>query len=406
MMSPSTPFSNVVHGPAATVETDVLADLARWIRDRRTQGCVRVLLAQRVTEVTHHTVEDWEVTHLDDAAALAQVIYSTGVREAQAVRSAFAYCVFALRGDRGEPSGRFLFRIDARQGWGDLAPAGVTDERTEIIRLLMGHADVSARLSLGHSRGILDQYERLIEQGNTQQTRLLDQAQKRIAELEAREQEGLELRNKLESFAHQREVELTRVRERNETLRFGIKQLGTAAPVVLAAFGLGDLPGKLDAPAPAAGSASPAPRSPAPAAERETAPTSGSPAPAAQEEAAPGPVAQEDAAPASVENLVARFFNSLSDKQALTFGAILRPDQRMILAQLHQLAQAAQADEEAAASAIPAGAVPAPSAEGALVATGEREEAAGTQEPAAADEAAADDASIPTKPPTREGTPQ
>jgi hypothetical protein len=225
------------------VESDPISELARWIPDQIRKRATRFVLAQRVGESAHHSVDEWTTAELTDANALAEVIYGTAVRDAQALKTSLAYGVFALRDDRPEPISRMYLRVDAGAGW--MQPSDPPDERG-VTAMLMRHTEASARLSLGHSRGILDQYERLLEQNTAHHTRLLDQAYARVTALEAREIEALELRDKLQSIARERELELAQLARRSELRLFAVDKLSQIAPLILAKLG----PGGSERPAP------------------------------------------------------------------------------------------------------------------------------------------------------------
>jgi hypothetical protein len=223
------------------VESDPISELARWIPDQLRKRASRFVLAQRVGDSAHHTVDEWTTAELTDANALAEVIYGTAVRDAQALKTSLAYGVFALRDDRPEPISRMYLRVDAGTGW--MQSTDPPDERG-VTAMLMRHTEASARLSIGHSRGILDQYERLLEQNTAHHMRLLEQAYARITALEAREIEALELREKLQSIAREREVELAQLARRSELRLFAVDKLSQLAPLILAKLGpAGERPG-------------------------------------------------------------------------------------------------------------------------------------------------------------------
>ena len=223
------------------VESDPISELARWIPDQIGKRASRFVLAQKVGDSAHQTVDEWMTAELTDANALAEVIYGTAVRDAQALKTSLAYGVFALRDDRPEPISRMYLRVDTGAGW--MQSTDPPDERG-VTAMLMRHTEASARLSLGHSRGILDQYERLLEQNTAHHTRLLDQAYARITALEAREIEALELREKLQSIARERELELAQLARRSELRLFAVDKLSQLAPLILAKLGpAGERPG-------------------------------------------------------------------------------------------------------------------------------------------------------------------
>ena len=222
------------------LESDTVSELVRWIPEQLRKGAVRIVLAQKVADGGHHTVDEWTTAELDDARALAEVIYATAMRDAQALKTALAYGVFAMRMDRPEPVSRMYFRVDAGQSW--MQSTDTPDERG-VTAMLMRHTEASARLSLGHSRGILDQYEKLQDRTVAHLTRLLDQACARVAVLEAREIEALEMRDKLQTMSRERELELANLSRRTELERKaidGVTQFADKiAPLLLAKLGRG-----------------------------------------------------------------------------------------------------------------------------------------------------------------------
>jgi hypothetical protein len=242
----ATVLSPVSSVPAqALVEGDTVSGLARWIADQVAKHASRVVLAQRVEGSGHHTVDEWSVAELVDARALAEVIYGAAMRDAQALRTSLAYGVFAIRSDRPEPIGRYFFRMEAGLGW---QPSDTPDERG-IVAMLMRHTEASARLSLGHSRGILDQYERLLGQNTAHYEQLLQQAYGRIAALEAREMEALEIKDKLQSMAREREIELAKLAHSAHLRGLALDKLGTLAPLLLAKLGASSGGGEAAGPA-------------------------------------------------------------------------------------------------------------------------------------------------------------
>ena len=240
MTMPSNVLSTV-SSVTAHVESDPVSELARWIPEQIRKGASRFVLAQRVAENSHHTVDEWATAELTNAHALAETIYGTAVRDAQAIKTSLAYGVFALRDDRPEPISRMYLRVDAGAGWRQ--PNDPPDERG-VTAMLMRHTEASARLSLGHSRGILEQYERLLELNTGHYTRLLEQAYARVNVLEGREIEALELREKLQSIARDRDIELAQLARRSELRLFAVDKLSQIAPLILAKLApAGERPG-------------------------------------------------------------------------------------------------------------------------------------------------------------------
>ena len=163
--------------------------------------------------------------------SLAHALHDTGLREAHTLRESVAYGVFAFRSDSSVPAGRFVFRIEAGT---DLQGRTVTPDERGLIAMLMQHTESSARLSLGHSREIVDQYQTLLGQGTGHLTRLLEQAYARIRVLEARETEAMNLRDKLQSAAAERAGQLEALKRKDEMRKFALEKLGPMVPIIMA----------------------------------------------------------------------------------------------------------------------------------------------------------------------------
>jgi hypothetical protein len=287
---------------------DTISDLARWITEQVLKHVARIVLAQR-TGAANQVIDEWTLAELVDAGALAQVIYAAAVRDAQALRVSLAYGVFAIRSDRPDPVGCFGFRIECGAGW--LQPSDSPDERG-VMAMLMRHSEASARLSLGHSRGILDQYEHLISQNTAHHQQLLNQAYQRIAALEAREMEALELRNKLQSMARERELELKKLEQSTQMRMFAMDRLGRYLPLLLGRLGL----------------------------------------------AATGGAGADIGAAGTIE-VLEQLISSITQEQLAQLAALLRPEQRAMLAHLYDVLEArhktaaADAPPPAAASPTP-----------------------------------------------------
>ena len=186
--------AEIIHPASApsyvVAEGDIVTDLARFVEDQVRRQCVKFVLVQRTGDALH-AVNDWLVAEMLDAASLAHAIHATALREAQVLRESVVYRVFSFRADQVDPVAHCTFRADGGSEW--LSSAKTPDERG-LVAMLMQHTDTSARLSLGHSREIVDQYQTLLTQRQAHDQRLLEQAYARIRVLEEREMESLELR--------------------------------------------------------------------------------------------------------------------------------------------------------------------------------------------------------------------
>jgi hypothetical protein len=221
--------------------------------------------------------------------------------------------------------GRFVFRIEVGNGF---APSRKADEHG-IIGMLMGHAEISARLSLGHSREIVDQYQTLFVQQNVHASRQLEQANARIRVLEEREAAAIEAHQALQSQLMERQasIEATKRNDdrRDEMRRFGLEKLGLLLPLIMA---------KLGAPV----------------------------------GAAPGGAGTAPSATSQTDDLIDTLMQSMSGEQAKAIANLLTQEQVVLFIHLYEaalgrIAQKNQAAAEArarAASSGDAGATPAP----------------------------------------------
>lgn len=300
------------------VEGDVLSDLVRWVSDQVRRQAVRFILLQKGQE---QPVDEWLVSEMLDTRSLAVAIHAVGVREAHTLRESLAYWVFSLRGDAPVAASRFPFRVDVGSRW--QAVSDSPDERG-VTAMLIRHTEHSARLSLGHSRDIVEQYEKLLDQGTNHLSRLLGQAYARIDVLEAREAEAIELRDKLLTVAGDRDIRLEEIKCKNERQKQALQEFAPLGRVFL---------GKLLG--------------------RETASGVG---------ASPG---ANDPATASVaarlgDDLVDDLIASMTSEQILHMIGVLRPEQTQLFEQIYNLAEARIRRKAGVAAPVPGGSEAAP----------------------------------------------
>jgi hypothetical protein len=312
-------MATVIHPDSAPiyVAAENVADVVRFIEDQVRRHCVRFVLVQRTGDELQ-TVNDWLVAEMLDAATLAHAIHGTALREAQVLRESVVYRVFAFRADQVNPVARCSFRADGGSEW---LSSGRTPDERGLVAMLMQHTDTSARLSLGHSREIVDQYQTLLTQREAHDQRLLEQAYARIRVLEAREMDSLELREKLQSHAAEREAQLDSLRRQDEMRKFAMEKLGPVVPILMAKL-LG---------------ASPANE------------TSGTKVAAAVGAASVAQVGDE---------LVDRLMQSLTPAQLGEVARLLTPEQLALFGELYELAEA-RIQRNRAASSPPQPATPA-----------------------------------------------
>lgn len=300
--------SSAIQSTAVHVEQDVIAQLAAWLEEQIKRQACKATLVQRLGDTTHQTVADFELAAGPvDTHALAEVIYGTGLREAHTLRMSLTYVVFALGTDMERWLGRFVFRIDLGGEGGWLHQAEIPTERA-LVSMLMSHADSSARMSLGHSQQIIDQYKSLLDQANAQSARLLTQAEARIRVLESRETEALELRDRLTSMSREREIQSEELRRRHELRMRALDKIGGVAPLIFPQL------------AKAAGLS-------------------------VAEETAPAGVPAAAVAALQLEafEILRQFIASLSDKQFQDLVSLLELGQTQLLSRLYDIIQAANA---------------------------------------------------------------
>lgn len=238
-MTSSTDILPPLSSVPAHIDGDIVTDLTRWITEQRRKKAVRFVLAQRGSDSSaHQPVNEWSTDEFEDARDLAEAIYGTAVREAQALKTSLAYGVFSARLDRPDNIGRTYFRVEAGTGWMPRLVTDAPDERN-VLAMLMSHADASARLSLGHSHDVINHHERLQEQTVAHYTRLLEQAYARIALLETRETEALVSRDQLRVDARARELELAQEANKTKERLAFMDKLAQLAPMVLSKLGRG-----------------------------------------------------------------------------------------------------------------------------------------------------------------------
>ena len=212
-------------------------DVARFVEDQVRRQAARFVLAHRTGD-TIQPVNEWLVAEMLDPQSLAQAIYGTAQREGQVLRESVIFAVFAFRTELPNPVARCTFRIEGGGEW--LSTTKRADENG-LVAMLMHHTDTAARLSLGHSRDIVDQYQGLLTQQQAHDQRLLEQAYARIRVLEERETEALDLRDKLQSHAAEREAQLETLRRQDEMRKFAMEKLGPIVPILMARL-LGSAP--------------------------------------------------------------------------------------------------------------------------------------------------------------------
>jgi hypothetical protein len=227
------------------VEGDVLSDLVHWVSDQVQRRAVRFVLLQ--TGETQ-PVDEWFVSEMLDTRSLATAIHAVGVREAHTIRESIAYWVYSLRGDAPVAASRFPFRVEVGSRW---QAANDSPNERGVISMLMRHTEGSSKVSLGYSHKIIEQYEKLLEQGTSHLSRLLEQAHARIDLLETREAGQIEMRDNLLAVVGDREVKLEEVRRKSEEDRrkderqkLALKGLAPIGNVLMARLlGQGQLPG-------------------------------------------------------------------------------------------------------------------------------------------------------------------
>ncbi len=322
----------------AFAEPHVITALAQWLSEQIRKGAPKIALCQRLRDGSTQTVEDWDL-HGDplDTQAMADVIYGTALREANALRQSLAYVVGSMRPDGTGMLGRYTFNIEvpAHASW--QSGIDVPVERS-VVGMLMNHADALTRLSLGNAQSSLGNYQQLLRETTEHYARLLVQAQKRIDTLEKREFETLEIREKMHAYEMEKEAARRRddnaneeSKRRHDFRKYTLDKLDRIAPLILPPLARAVSKAGIDIPPP-------------------TLDPRGAPQPPAQaqERAAAEPLTPE----AETFVLVQRLIQSFEPSQIGALAKLLRPDDQLpIFDRLYDLASTELAADAARAAA-------------------------------------------------------
>lgn len=293
------------------MEMDIISDLARWVADQVRRGAERFVLLQRGD--SHQVVDEWLADEMDTVHTLAYAIHATGVREAQTSREPVSFIIFSMRPGSSSAASRYSFRVEMS---GSGRASGSADEKG-ILALMMSHTEMAARLSLGNARDIVEQYQKLLDQSTKHLTLTLEQAHARIRVLEARENEWLDLREKLLSVAADRDIRIEEVKGKFALQEKAIEKLG---PITIA--GLTKLLGSATVAALGLG---------------------GAPANEAAAEGAPGGATAPpppDPEATTIADLLGALIASMTKDQMERLFGVLRPDQLQVFLKIYELSEA------------------------------------------------------------------
>lgn len=202
---------------------DDLEQLVEWLKQQLDEGAVRLVLRQRAERGEPPQVREWAVSPNQDPEPLAADIYRRAQQDARFSRGRTMYGVFAYReGDRSW-SGRHCLIIDGEEGAQGFFEQAV--ERPDVAGLLgqlMRHNEANARMSVGQQLDLVAHYKDMLQT-----------AQGRIEQLEAKLAEQHELYEQLTTLKHQRDLEVRQQDREDKRQDFLIEKLDVVTPVLL-----------------------------------------------------------------------------------------------------------------------------------------------------------------------------
>lgn len=198
------------------------ADVANWLRSQAAEGCCRVILCQRVGSEQQH-VREWSVPDGLDADALAKEITKRMLDEARVLRGPSMYLLFSFKPDTSSYFDRRICRVEGIGASADtlLGDTEQADPRG-IVSQMMRHNEASAKISLGQTLAIVEHYKQILRERDA-----------RIATLEERHTQVIELQERLMSMQHARDVDLIREKRSDKKQAFVRDKLDMLAPVIL-----------------------------------------------------------------------------------------------------------------------------------------------------------------------------
>jgi len=210
------------------------ADIANWLRVQVYEGCSRVNLRQRVGEGESH-VREWPIGPDMDVDALAEEVAAKVHDEGRVLRGPTMYALLAYKPGALSHFDRKLFRIEGMGSHND-ALLGETEapDGKGLVAQMMRHTEASAKIGLGQTLAIVEHYKQILRERYA-----------RIATLEEKQMEVIELHEQLASLQHERNLEAIREKRSEKKEAFVREKLDMLTPVLMSnLLGAGAPPGK------------------------------------------------------------------------------------------------------------------------------------------------------------------
>jgi hypothetical protein len=176
-----------------------------------------------------------------DVGRLAEEIMTRAVRDARHFRGPQSYIVAASQDEEGGNEVRTVVEVaggrDVAERGGDIELASTTG----LLGQLMRHNESDQKSISGQFSAVFAAYEQLL----AARDRIIEQRDKRIAELEARELKVHELFERLTTAEHERRIELLRIEQADKRAAFAQEKIDMLLPVLGSKVGTALLgPGK------------------------------------------------------------------------------------------------------------------------------------------------------------------
>jgi hypothetical protein len=198
-------------------------DIANWIRAQISDGVDRLVLRQRVRDIDQH-VREWALQPSTDPDALAEEIRVKASDEGRQFRGPIQYGVFSYRGIGSTAYyDRHFFRVEGMANGGEalISETEFSDGRG-LVSQMMRHTEASAKIALGQTLEIVEHYKSILRARDV-----------RIAALEAKYEEVMELQERLLSSQHERKLEEIKAKSADRGRAFIRDKLDLLTPVLM-----------------------------------------------------------------------------------------------------------------------------------------------------------------------------
>jgi hypothetical protein len=168
------------------------------------------------------------VQPLADVGRLSEDIIGRAMRDARHFRGEQSYIVVACKDDTGKGAVQTVIEV---AGGRDVDERGVDIEHansTGLLGQLMRHNESDQKSISGQFSAVFAAYEQLL----AARDRIIEQRDKRIAELEARELKVFEMYERLSAADHERNVEIHRLDQQDKRTEYAVQKLDLLLPII------------------------------------------------------------------------------------------------------------------------------------------------------------------------------